>query len=394
IVALTADRCRVRQYRELVEISGFPTPYFGSPCINHLAQQCRPFHHEMLRACEPHRYRHNDSPNVLLVDYPEVDPDSPSSVFTAVFHQNVRNVHKHRREQCQVRVDAAVRRPSQDDESLFFVGSKIIVFSHSSRVQTREIEVPGVTAVEAAYISGESQITVIKGCESLRLNSTSLQPLDSDWTRISSSCDASLDAAESRDGTLYVFRGCYVIAEGQTPKHLSSLGLPCDVDAALNFGGETFVFKYSHFWIRREGEHRRGKNKTRRIEENREETRQSDQHRRTLWGSRGNLHFLVCGEDVRAVVAVIAGEFRILDKMESILTTFHRSSKNLRRHNNLRKSESVKCSRRYLYVQQAKSDHRSSHIEHSTIQIWTTRAELSIHSRHCSRDFMTPIICV
>ncbi|RUS85340.1 hypothetical protein EGW08_006883 [Elysia chlorotica] len=252
IVSHTEQKCRRSHEKELIEVSVVATANIWS-CVKGLAQECRQFHHDMLRACEQHRYRQNNSPNVLLVDYPEEDPHSPSSVFSAVFHQNIRNLHRHRQGTCQVRIDAAVRRPSEEDESLFFVGSKVKVFSHSNKMQIREIRIPRVSSVDAAYVSDDGHITLIKGCKSIKVNSSSLQTLESDWTTMPS-CDSSLDAAEYWNDELYFFKDCNVTIEGQTSQRLSTLGLPCAVDAALNFAGVAYVFKDNRVWVRREGE--------------------------------------------------------------------------------------------------------------------------------------------
>ncbi|RUS87608.1 hypothetical protein EGW08_004653, partial [Elysia chlorotica] len=91
------------------------------------------------------------------------------------------------------------------------------------------------------------------GCYSLCLDSVSLLPVDNHWSEIEQ-CETGFDAAVVWNGTLNVFRGCYVIPQGQAPVMLSLLGLPCDVDAALNFDGETFIFRGNSFWIGKYGE--------------------------------------------------------------------------------------------------------------------------------------------
>lgn len=252
IVQRTAYRCDHHQSRQLVEVSIVPTVTFGS-CIESLAEECRHFHHAALRSCETFRFRHGRSPNVLLVDYPEVQPDHPNSVFQAVHHQNVRNLLAHRPNTCRVRVDAAVRRPGMNDQVLFFVGSKVIVYSHSLGAQIQEIPVPGITSVDAAYVSLEGDIIVIKDCESVALASSSLAPLTTTWTAVPA-CDPRIDATTRWGGDLYVFQGCYMTTQGQQPISLRQLGLPCDVDAALTFNDELFVFSGNIFWGRRQGE--------------------------------------------------------------------------------------------------------------------------------------------
>ncbi|GFR64941.1 PI-PLC X-box domain-containing protein [Elysia marginata] len=253
IVKQASETCSMMENPELLEVS--MAQWHWNSCISDLANKCRQRHflHAVLRVCESYRHRHNKSPNILLVDYPEVDTDNINSVFHAVYHQNVRNIYRHRRGDCQVSVDAAVRRPGTEDQALFFTGSKVIIYSHKSGAQVQKGEVSQVPNVDAAYISEDGHIVVKKGCMTRHLGSRSLQPLENRW-RESPGCNLASDAAAVWEGTLYVFQGCHVMPQGRSPVKLSLWGLPCDVDAALNFRGQFYVFQSNHFWVCRDGE--------------------------------------------------------------------------------------------------------------------------------------------
>ncbi|GFN86175.1 matrix metalloproteinase-14 [Plakobranchus ocellatus] len=246
IVRLTQARCRVKQYHKLIEVS--IVPQTAGSCISTLAGLCKHHLHDALRACQPYRFSHNASPNVLLVDYPEVNAQVTTSVFHAVYHQNVRNILQHRPGSCRVKIDAAVRKPHSTDQVLFFVRSTIIIYSFTQNVQINEITIPGVSSVDAAYIQGDN-IVLTKGCETLLLNGSSLEPLTHHWSDIAP-CDSTYDGADVWNFTLHIFKGCHLKVQNQPPENLTVYGLPCDVDAAFTFGTKTFVFKENNFWVR------------------------------------------------------------------------------------------------------------------------------------------------
>lgn len=254
IMELTAEACSAIHDSELVEVA--VALWRWNSCISALADRCRRRHflHALLRVCEEYRYRKNRSPNVLLVDYPEVNPFSTNSVFHAVYHQNVRNIYNHRRGDCQVSVDAAVRRPGNKDQSLFFSGSKVIVYSHSQRAQIQELEIAGVFMVDAAYALSTDVIVLIKDCMMMALNSTTMKPLNPkpNWSYFPS-CQSRVDAAEVLNGTLTVFQGCLVTPKGRSRQHLFSWGLPCDIDAVLNFDEYTYVFRGNIYYVCKQG---------------------------------------------------------------------------------------------------------------------------------------------
>ncbi|GFR75962.1 Tat pathway signal sequence like protein [Elysia marginata] len=258
IVSVTASRCRYHRYRELVEVSIVPTVGFGT-CVDQLAAACSHFHDAALRACETYRFRHHRSPNVLLVDYPERETTWGTSVFQAVYHQNLRNIYTHRRPRCQVRVDAAAMVPfsqSHSWTSVFFVRSKVILYSHSHNRQKNILSLPsGITSVDSAYLSDEDFLVVTKDCQTtnLQIQDQNLVSTPSNWTSIPG-CESALDAVDTWDGRHNVFHGCYVTALGQGPTSLEQLGLPCNIDAALTYGGESYVFKGNSYWVRREGQ--------------------------------------------------------------------------------------------------------------------------------------------
>ncbi|CAL1525911.1 unnamed protein product [Lymnaea stagnalis] len=241
VVNLTAARCEVRKSRELVEVSIIPEK---GGCIDNMAEKCRPFLHQALRACEGFRFERNDSPNVLLVDYPEVDSGATSSVFHAVYHQNVRNIHKHRSQSCRVKVNAAVR--VSQEETLFFIGKKIIVYSHSRRAQVGVRDAPDLYNIDAAYgVPERNAVRIVKGCETWDVDATSLLPLSRE-RRALVTCN--LDAAVVWLSQLHTFKGCNVTTEGSDPTPLVSWGLPCQLDAVLHSDGKLFVFRDNSYW--------------------------------------------------------------------------------------------------------------------------------------------------
>ncbi|XP_059176735.1 uncharacterized protein LOC131956294 [Physella acuta] len=238
VVDVSRAMCRQRQNKELLEVSIVPE----SPgCNSNKAQKCQPYLHEALKACEESRHPNGNSPNVLLVDYPEENSDSINSVFHAVFHQNVRNIFKHRPQSCVVKIDAAVS--VDDDTTLFFVGEKIIVHKVA---QTDVKNVPGLYNIDTAYkIPGTNIIKVFKGCESWDVDGASLLPVTSDRQQIQT-CD--VDAAVVWNSKVHVFKGCSVTSEGLEQNPLPQWGLPCNIDTVLLAKGELIFFKGNEYW--------------------------------------------------------------------------------------------------------------------------------------------------
>nr|KAI8739473.1 PI-PLC X domain-containing protein 1-like [Biomphalaria glabrata] len=241
VVNITKEVCESRNWRELLEVSIIPSGF----CINSNAAKCRPFYHQSLRACEQFRFVRNDSPNVLLVDYPEEANDPSSSVFQAVHHQNIRNIYQHKKSSCYVKVDAAVKVNAQT--ILFFSGSRIITYDVTHLSQSNIRHVPGLESIDAAYLSlAGNFISVIKGCIYWEINSTSLLPVSAEVTR-NETCD--IDAAIFWKDQLYTFKGCNVTSQGGRVQPLLKMGLPCSLDAALLIDSNVYAFKGNNYWI-------------------------------------------------------------------------------------------------------------------------------------------------
>ncbi|GFN86180.1 1-phosphatidylinositol phosphodiesterase [Plakobranchus ocellatus] len=246
IVRVTQNQCQAKQSFEILEVSIVPKS--SGTCIKSLADLCKHDLHDALKACQPYRFSQTASPNVLLVDYPEDSAKETTSVFHAVYHQNVRNILQHRPVSCRVKIDAAVRKPHSADEVVFFVRSKIITYSFSKNVQINETTMPDNSSVDAAYIEGD-KIVVTKGCLSLLLSGSTLKPLSSQW-KYMPQCYSPYDAADVWNVKLHTFQGCEIMIQYQTSEKLASYNLPCDVDAAITSGAKTYVFKGNDYWVR------------------------------------------------------------------------------------------------------------------------------------------------
>uniref|UniRef100_A0A0B6ZUV8 Uncharacterized protein n=1 Tax=Arion vulgaris TaxID=1028688 RepID=A0A0B6ZUV8_9EUPU len=213
-----------------------------------MANTCRQYLHEALKACEPFRFIKQKSPNVLLVDYPEDNSHDVTSVFHAVYHQNVRNVISHMSRECYVKVDAAVHVPDTNT-SLFFVGSKILVYNLIKKAQVDSKFVPELSKsnVDTAFIvPNTSKIRILSGCESWDIDALSLELMVSE--RMQKSPCVHIDAAVVWQSKQYTFKECHVTIEGQEPIPLAEWGLPCHIDAVLHNEGNLIIFKGNNFW--------------------------------------------------------------------------------------------------------------------------------------------------
>ncbi|CAG5117069.1 unnamed protein product, partial [Candidula unifasciata] len=245
VIPITKDRCQVRQWRELVEVSIVPE---SGACIYSMAESCRMYLHEALKACELYRFQVNKSPNVLLVDYPEVGSQEVTSVFHAVYHQNLRNLVAHLPGKCQVKLDAAVRIPGSET-SFFFVGDQVLVYSHSKKSQVDSRPIPSIYdgRVDAAYMPKNASILrIIKGCEMWQVDAGNFSNVLTPRSQMSPCVQP--DDAVVWQSRLYIFKGCYATLQGLEPIPLADWGLPCDIDAAFNNRDHIAIFKGNDYW--------------------------------------------------------------------------------------------------------------------------------------------------
>ncbi|BFZ20208.1 hypothetical protein BsWGS_23247 [Bradybaena similaris] len=248
VVNITSHMCEARQWKQLTEVSIVPESALFQSCIPSTAAKCKPYLHEALEACEGYRFQRQKSPNVLLVDYPEVGRDEVPSVFNAVYHQNLRNVIAHLSRKCQVKVDAAVKVPGSDF-SLFFVGDKILVYSDSKKSQINSRPLAGVLTnhIDAAYIlPGTNTLRIIEGCEMWDVEADSINRVVTPRSRMSPCVKP--DAAVVWKSRLHIFKDCHVTPNDMAPIALALWGLPCNIDAALDNGDHLTVFKGNHYW--------------------------------------------------------------------------------------------------------------------------------------------------
>ncbi|KAH9504840.1 hypothetical protein Btru_062074 [Bulinus truncatus] len=240
VVNITRERCESRRWKELIEVSIVPT---GFMCIRSLAEQCRPFYQQSLRACEKFRFVQHDSPNVLLVGFPEEAIGPTWTVFQAVNQQNVRNIYQHRGTSCYVKVNAAVQ--VNANEILFFSGPRIITYSVTHQSQIKLGNVSDLENIDAAYVNpSQNVISVIKGCDYWEINSV-LLPVSSKSTK-NETCD--IDAAVVWKDQLYIFKDCNVTIDGSESQSLNQWGLPCSVDTVLLYNEKLYIFKGNQYW--------------------------------------------------------------------------------------------------------------------------------------------------
>ncbi|XP_012943202.2 uncharacterized protein LOC101851368 [Aplysia californica] len=249
MIALTNRMCESRKYKALVEVSVIPES--GGACTHAMADACRPHVHQMLRACEAHRFPSHKSPNIVLVDWPEEASDDVTSVYHAVRHQNVRNIATHRPISCQVRVDAAFHM-TNTSRSFFFVGQRLVEYDHDvgAQIASRSLDVLNISThgdVSSAFFHETTRkIHVFQGCRKVELDPVTLTLVSG--SEITRDPCTPVDAALTWNGMQILFEGCHVHNPSSPDLSPEQLGFPCDVDAALMHDGHVYAFKGNDYY--------------------------------------------------------------------------------------------------------------------------------------------------
>lgn len=258
--------CQTQQHAPLLEISVFSFSLLS--CVTTIADLCLPLVHVVARQCQAPRHSQGKAPNILLVDYPERAPRPELSVVHAAFLQNVRNVARLSRESCELHVQAAVLLPEMvNGEHLVWMstGSRDLLYNwnismqqpHNHSRPPRADRIP--STVDAAYISPEDprDICYIADCSvscmpAMTSETFNVQRSAVSLTSLGLPCD--VQAAFTKQGVTYFLKGCQfwqreLSGHVTGPSPINNFGLPCDVTAALESpDGSTYFFKEEVYW--------------------------------------------------------------------------------------------------------------------------------------------------
>ncbi|KAK7497027.1 hypothetical protein BaRGS_00011763, partial [Batillaria attramentaria] len=257
VLVAARRECERKAGASLLEVAIFGT---STSCVTTIADLCLPLVHEVARDCGKARHVQGKAPNVLLVDYPERATSEAGFVTSAAYFQNIRNLARLRQDQCEVRLDSAIKEPGNNPHVVIFSGPRAVLFNWETKLQepvpTRTVTAIGVDQVDASFLTQRAdglEFCSTTGCDLYCSSVTN--PTNTTYSNLSSlGLPCNMDAAFTKGTNTYLFKGCQYwqrSADGHVtgPQPTTDFSLPCDLSAALRApDGKTYFFKGENYW--------------------------------------------------------------------------------------------------------------------------------------------------